>query len=88
MAYKTTAVCLTFEIIFSVISLIIAVVVSHLMVFTVNGLQPFKRGFFCDDFTIKYPDIEKGKSTSFLDIIKAGVVTSLALVRLVVIGAL
>ena len=80
MAYKTTILCVFLEILFFLISVIIAVVATHLFLHKVDGLQPFKRGFFCDDDSIKYP--VKKDSLSILDIIKVGVVVSLGLVRL------
>lgn len=50
------------------------------MVLRKGGIQPFKRGFFCNDQSIMKPFIEE--STSLAGTLSAGVVIALVVVRI------
>ncbi|KAK3747277.1 hypothetical protein QZH41_016858, partial [Actinostola sp. cb2023] len=84
MSYRTSILCIAVEVLFLLLVVIVCIVVDELIYEQVTGIEPFKQGFFCDDESIMKPYTTKSSiKFEFADILKAGIVVSLAMILVV-----
>ncbi|XP_031574603.1 phospholipid phosphatase 1-like isoform X1 [Actinia tenebrosa] len=84
MAYPTSCFCISIEVLCFFGVIILDVVLYEFTVLSKGGIQPFKRGFFCNDQSIMKP--YKSQSLTFAGLFSAGVVTSLAVIIIHEVG--
>uniref|UniRef100_A0A6P8JDR4 Phospholipid phosphatase 1-like isoform X3 n=1 Tax=Actinia tenebrosa TaxID=6105 RepID=A0A6P8JDR4_ACTTE len=84
MAYSTSCLCISIEVLCLFGVIILHVVLYELTVLRKGGIQPFKRGFFCNDQSIMKPFREE--STSLAGTFSAGVVVALVVIVIHEVG--
>jgi len=76
-------VCISIEVLCFFAVIIANAVVYNLMYLRHGGIQPFQRGFFCDDPTINMP--YHRENLSFAGTLSSGIVLALTMVRNIIL---